>query len=119
MRFHEIIRPLMEDAEHTGALLSVLNYLRKNAEDKDSDGNIKMKTLISLVKKAGVSTFEYDTFVNAFQTNEAVQNLVSNYNKDSIQLDLDSAESSTVGNIGSQEDQADLVNQMAKKAVSL
>jgi len=119
MRISEILRPLMEDAEHTGALLSVLNYLQKNAEDKDSDGNIKMKTLISLVKKAGVTTFEYDNFVNAFQSNRAVQNLVSNYNKDSITLNLDSAESSTVGDIGSKEEQADIVSQMAKRAINL
>jgi len=119
MRFREFYRPLMEDAEHTGALLSVLNYLRTNAEVKDSDGNIKMKTLISMVQKAGVTTFEYDNFVSAFQTNQAVQNLVSNYNKDSLQLNLDSAESASVGSMGSELDQAATVNQMAKRAISL
>jgi DNA polymerase sigma len=119
MRYFEFAKPLTEDVEQTGALLSVLNYLLKNAESKDADGKFKMSSLLTKVRNAGAKTFDYTNFVDAFQKNVAVQNLVSNYNKEYITLNLDSSENSTVGEVGSAEDQADTVNQMAKKAVSL
>jgi hypothetical protein len=119
MRYSEFRKPLKEDVEQTGALLSVLNYLFKNAESKGADGKFKMSSLLSKVKNAGATTFDYSNFVDAFQKNAAVQNLVSNYNKEYITLNLDSADNATVGEIGSAEEQADTVNQMAKKAVNL
>lgn len=119
MRFFEFRKPLREDNEHTGALLSVLNYLLKNAEDKDADGKFKMSSLISRVRNAGAKTFEYGNFVNAYQNNETVKNLVSNYNKEYITLNLDRDENQTTGTVGDEDNQQKTVAKMAKKATNI
>jgi hypothetical protein len=72
-----------------------------------------MSSLINQVKNAGAESFEYDNFVDAFESSQSVQNLVDNYNEEYVTLKIGSAVKS-----GGQEKPSD-VSQLAQKAVSL
>ena len=119
MRFFEFRPLLVENKQYMGDLLSVLRYLQQNAINKDSDGRHQMVSVINQVKNAGSKTFSYNNFVEAFESNDAVKNLVANYNKKYITLNLDSSDGSQDTESGSEEDDEKLVSNMAKKAVDL
>lgn len=116
MRFSEIVNVLVEGTEQTDALLNTLAFLKKKAEREGSNGEFKMDSIINQVKSAGAESFVYDNFVDAYEGNDAVKNLVDNYNEEYVTLKLGSA--NKVGGGGEQDKAAD-VSKLAQQAVSL
>jgi len=114
MRFTEIINIITESSQQTDALLTTLNYLHKTAKKEGSNGEFKMSSIINQVKNAGAESFEYDNFVDAFESSPSIQNLVDNYNEEYVTLKVKPLTKS-----GGGEEKAADVTQLAQKAVSL
>ena len=116
MRFSELVNVITESSQQTDALLTTLNYLQKKARRDGGAGEFKMRSVINQVKNAGAESFEYDNFVDAFESSPAIQNLVDNYNEEYVTLKIGSA--NKIGGGGEQEKVAD-VSKLAQRAVSL
>jgi hypothetical protein len=114
MRFREFGFILKESIQSDAVLLTVLNHLQKKAKESQSDGKFNMDSVINHIRNAGADTFEYDNFVDAFENNQAVKNMVSNFNREFISLRVDSS-----GGTGELEPerQEELVSKMAQSAV--
>jgi len=115
MRFYEFVNIITEDTQQSDILLSTLYSLKKKAEKEGSDGEFQMQSIINQVKSAGADSFVYDNFVDEFEGNPAVKNLVDNYNEQYVTLKLGSSKKSG-GN--EQQNQQD-VSALAKKAVNI
>lgn len=116
MRFSEIVNVIVEGTEQTDALLNTLTFLKKKAEREGSDGEFKMDSVVNQVKAAGSESFVYDNFVDAYEGNDAVKNLVDNYNEEYVTLKIGSANKAGGGG---EEGKAADVSKLAQRAVSL
>ena len=121
MRFSEIVHVILESQEQDGVLLTTLNYLYKKAKEeskiKDVESAMKfdMDSLINYVKADGYANFNYENFVDAYEKNDAIKNLVSDYNEEFITWNLKGSPGKTTN----QEQQASDIGQLAQRAVSL
>jgi hypothetical protein len=102
--------------ELTSNLLPVLMFLKKRSEDKELAPKLRTDSLIQLVKNAGDTTFDYQTLVSAYESNEAVKELIKNFNKDSVTLKSAEDEDSGEEYKGQAKDPIDTVKMMAQKA---
>jgi hypothetical protein len=124
MRVNEIIREDVSAEEQLGDssvsnLIPVLMFLRKRSEDKGITPKLRTNSLIQLVQNAGDASFSYPTLAAAYEGNEAVKELIADFNQDEITLttDLDSAEDAhDDAEEGKERDPQQVVASMAKKA---
>lgn len=123
MRFREIRRAIKENREQSSILLTTLSHLHEKAKkqalnsESDSPATFDMESLINLVRESGYSSFEYENFVDAYnnpETGSAIQNLVSNFNEDSITWNLGSSPGQ-----GDKKDQVSDISKLAQQAVNL
>lgn len=66
------------------------------------------------MRKAGIEQFSYETFVAAHETDTRLQNLVTNFDKDKIEL-----KQSEVDDLKSVDQGADDISAMAKRATDV
>lgn len=84
MRLREFIRG--GDAQtDPSVLLSALDLMRQDVQDKGLPPVIKMSDLIQIVKQPG-TTFDYNTLVNLYKKIPAVKNLIKSFNRDEVVL---------------------------------
>lgn len=95
-------------------LLTVLNHIRSKYKQKGVPPKIKMQSLINMVRNAGDQSFNYDTLVSAHENNPAVQNLIKNFNQDTVDLSTD-----VVAGADSGQDSEKTVDSMAKRALDI
>lgn len=99
MRLDEFdqVAPVETNARVEGIanLLTVLNVVIEEAKNNDVDPSISTPALINMVKNTGV-IFDYNALLDAYESNEAVSNLIKNFSKETVDL------------IGSAEDEMDL-----------
>lgn len=84
MRYREFVRegdPQMDPS----VLLSALELMAHEANDKGMPPVIKVNDLIQIVKQPG-TTFDYNALVNAYKTVPAVKNLIKSFNRDEVVL---------------------------------
>jgi len=125
MKINEIIFEDTSAEEQLGGedslttnLLPVLMFLKKRSEDKELSPKLHTNSLIQLVQNAGDTTFNYETLVNAYENNESVKELISDFNEEEITLTSDSeeAEKGRRESEPKDKDPQKTVAQMAKKA---
>ena len=81
-------------AEGIANLLTILNVVIENAKNENIEPSISTEALISMVANTGVM-FDYNALLDAYENNTAVNNLIKNFSKDTVDL------------IGSNEDELD------------
>ena len=98
MRLYEFDQsaPQEVDAQAEGIanLLTILNVVIENAKNENIEPSISTEALISMVANTGVM-FDYNALLDAYENNTAVNNLIKNFSKDTVDL------------IGSNEDELD------------
>lgn len=98
MRLFEFdqVAPVEQDArvESIANLLTVLNVVIEEARNENTEPSISTPALINMVKNTGVM-FDYNALLDAYESNAAVQNLIKNFSKETVDL------------IGSSEDEMD------------
>lgn len=67
-------------------LLSVLNYLRYKYRRSGDAATFNTETIINMMRNAGDQSFDYDALVAAHEASPAVQNLIKNFNQDTVDL---------------------------------
>jgi hypothetical protein len=67
------------------ALISVLQVLKNRAEDTNTPPVIKTKSLVNLVRNTNPA-FSYDALVSAYDDSDAVKELISDLNADTVQI---------------------------------
>lgn len=97
MKINEIVFEDTSAADQLGGedslttnLLPVLMFLKKRSEDKELSPKLRTDSLIQLVQNAGDTTFNYETLADAYENNEAVKELIKNFNEEDIELASDS-----------------------------
>jgi hypothetical protein len=131
MKIREIIREDVSAEEQLGGegtlsinLLPVLMFLKKRAEDRELSAKLSTNSLIQLVQNAGDTTFTYESLVDAFENDEAVKELIKNFNEEEVILksDTDPDEESDIDHEdeegGQAQDPTEVVKGMAKSAAS-
>jgi len=109
-----------DDSENED-LITILLYLKERSEDDAESATLRTDSVIQLVRNAGRSMFDYHALTSAFESDEAVKNLIKTFSKDEITLksDNDDSEDETFDN---EEDQAmnpeDTVQNMAQSAAN-
>jgi len=90
------VAPVEQDArvESIANLLTVLNVIIEEARNENTEPSISTPALINMVKNTGVM-FDYNALLDAYESNAAVQNLIKNFSKETVDL------------IGSSEDEMD------------
>jgi hypothetical protein len=124
MKINEIIREDVSAEEQLGNpgasnLVPVLMFLRKRSEDKGITPKLRTNSLIQLVQNAGDTSFSYTTLAAAYEEDEAVKELIADFNQDEVTLstELDSAEEMhNDAEEGQERDPQQVVASMAKKA---
>jgi len=76
--------------------------------------SISFDKLDSILRKAGVQQFNYETFVAAHQSDEKLKNIVKNFDQTKIQF-----KQSEVDDLNAPQDGADDVSAMAKRATDV
>ena len=116
--FDQTSNPVEPDARHEGIanLLTVLNMLIARAKDQGTDPSLPTQELIAMVTNTGV-LFDYNALLDAYETNAAVQKLIKNFSKDTVDL-IGSAEDELDGAAGNGEDSGDAVARIAKRVAN-
>ena len=101
-------------------LLTALELIQHRYKDKEKLPNISTQSLINLVRNTD-RTFDYESLVQANETNPAIKNLIKSFNKDVVELnqvqpEVDDTETNT--NVGDETTDAPVatVSNMAKRA---
>jgi len=71
--------------EGIASLLTVLYVVISKAKTDGLKPVISTDTLISMVNNTGV-LFDYSAFLDAYENNQGVQNLITNFSKDRVEL---------------------------------
>lgn len=110
--------PLEVDAQGEGIvnLLTVLNSLIAQAKNEGSEPSISTPALINMVSNTGV-IFDYNALLNAYESNAAVQNLIKNFSKDTVDL-IGSAEDEMDVAAGDGEDSGEAISRIAKRVAT-
>ena len=127
MKIREIIREDVSAEEQLGGegtltsnLLPVLMFLKKRAEDRELSAKLHTDSLIQLVQNAGDTTFTYESLVDAFENDEAVKELISNFNEEEVTLksdtDPDAEHDEEDHESGREKDPTEVVKGMAHSA---
>lgn len=101
-----------------GNLGPVLMFLRKRCEDSGMVPKMRTASLIQMVKNAGDTSFNYDSLVNAFEENDAIKDMIKNFNENEIVLSSNADEEEDPEHKDQvPADSEQVVDQMAKKAM--
>ena len=120
MRLNEFdqVAPEENDARVEGIanLLTVLNVIIEEARIEDVEPSISTSALINMVKNTGV-LFDYHALLDAYESNQAVNNLVKNFSKEQVDLIGSSDDAmDTSGDPG--EDSSEAVARIAKRVAN-
>ena len=113
------VAPAETDARVEGManLLTVLNTIIAEAKNQDIEPSISTSALINMVKNTGVM-FDYNALLDAYESNAAVNNLVKNFSKETVDL-IGSAEDEMGDGAGSPgEDSGEAVSRIAKRVAN-
>jgi len=104
-------------AEGIANLLTVLNSVIAQAKNDDSEPSISTPALINMVKNTGVM-FDYNALLDAYESNSAVNNLVKNFSKETVDLVGSSEDEMGDGEAGNGEDSGEAVARIAKRVAN-
>jgi hypothetical protein len=79
MKIREIILEDNNTTKFGSNLLPVLSFLYYRSKNKGLTPRIHTASLIQFVQNAGDSTFDYDTLVTLYQTDDAIKNVVDQF----------------------------------------
>lgn len=116
MRLSEFVTSDKNSSESN--LLTALELIRARYKNQGKAPKISTKSVINLVLNTD-KNFDYQALVDANENNPAVKNLIKSFNKDYVELKLDSEiENEPTTNIGDKTTQLpkDTVDSMAKRA---
>ena len=120
MRLDEFdqVAPVETNARVEGIanLLTVLNVVIEEAKNNDVDPSISTPALINMVKNTGV-IFDYNALLDAYESNEAVSNLIKNFSKETVDL-IGSAEDEMDSTMGKGEDSGEAIARIAKRVAT-
>jgi len=110
--------PEEHDARVTGIanLLTVLNVIIEEARIENVEPSISTLALINMVKNTGV-LFDYAALLDAYESNQAVNNLVKNFSKEQVDL-IGSSEDAMDSPIDAGEDSSEAVARIAKRVAN-
>jgi len=117
MRIFEFDQSTPQEVDPRGEgivnLLTVLNSLIAQAKNEGTEPSIATPALINMVANTGV-LFDYNALLDAYESNAAVQNLVKNFSKETVDL-IGSAEDEMDVAAGDGEDSGEAVARIAKR----
>jgi hypothetical protein len=131
MRIKEIIQEDISAEDQLGGsegkgtlianLLPVLMFLKKRSEDKGLSPKLRTDSLIQLVQNAGDNTFSYEDLVAAYEDNDAVHDIIKDFNEDEIIIKTTHDDTSELKHDADEQDKAPedtekIVSNMAKSA---
>jgi hypothetical protein len=100
-------------------LTTALELIQHRYKDKEQSPKVSTQSIINLVRNTD-RTFDYESLVQANETNPAVKNLIKTFNKDYVELNTvnDGEEDAPTTNVGDETTDApvDTVANMAKRA---
>lgn len=98
-------------------IMSLLVFLRSRAEQTGAKPQISMNALIQMAQSVGVS-LSYDSFSALIQSNPNFKNLVQDFNKDQVILNLTTGDDVTIAGPDDLDiEPTDAVDKMAKRAL--
>ena len=103
-------------AEGVATLLTILNVVIENAKNEDVDPSISTQALINMVANAGVM-FDYNSLLDAYENNTAVNNLIKNFSKEKVEL-IGSSEDELDAPEDAGEDSQSAVSKIAKRVAN-
>ena len=119
MRIFEFdqVAPVEQDArvESVANLLTVLNVVKQEAVNQDIEPSIATPALINMVKNTGVM-FDYNALLDAYEKNAAVNNLIKNFSKETV--DLVGADAEVDSPVDAGEDSGEAVARIAKRVAT-
>jgi len=119
MRLYEFDQsaPQEVDAQAEGIanLLTILNVVIENAKNENIEPSISTEALISMVANTGVM-FDYNALLDAYENNTAVNNLIKNFSKDTV--DLIGSNEDELSPEGDGEDSQSAVAKIAKRVAN-
>ncbi len=117
MRLNEFIHGPTNTPESN--LTTALELIQHRYKDKEQSPKVSTQSIINLVRNTD-RTFDYESLVQANETNPAVKNLIKTFNKDYVELNTvnDGEEDAPTTNVGDETTDApvDTVANMAKRA---
>ena len=108
------VAPAEPDARVEGIanLLTVLNVIIEEARNQDIEPSVATPALINMVKNTGVM-FDYNALLDAYESNQAVNNLIKNFSKETV--DLIGTDAEVDAPIDAGEDSSEAVARIAKR----
>ena len=117
MRFFEFDQTEPQDidarAEGIANLLTVINSVISQAENENVDPSISTDALINMVRNTGVM-FDYNALLDAYENNTAVNNLIKNFSKETVDL-IGSSEDELDAPADAGEDSGEAISRIAKR----
>lgn len=102
--------------ENIANLLTVLNSVIAQAKNENVEPSIATPALINMVTNTGV-IFDYNALLDAYESNAAVNNLVKNFSKETVDLVGSSEDEMDVGP-GDGEDSGEAISRIAKRVAT-
>jgi hypothetical protein len=99
--------------EGIASLLTVLNVVISKAKTDGLTPSIPTDTLLSMVNNSGVM-FDYTAFLDAYEHNQGVRNLIRNFSKDTVEL-IGSAADKLNTSVDAGKNSAEAVSKIAKR----
>jgi hypothetical protein len=98
-------------------LMSLLVFLRSRADQTGAKPQISMNGLIQMAQSVGIP-LSYESFSALVQSNPNFNNLVQDFNKDQVILNLTTGDDATIAGPGDLDiEPTDAVDKMAKRAL--
>ena len=94
-------------------LLTVLNTIIAQAKNDGAEPSISTQALINMVTNTGV-LFDYNALLDAYESNAAVNNLIKNFSKETVDL-IGSSEDEMDVAAGDGEDSGEAISRIAKR----
>ena len=94
-------------------LLTVLNTIIAQAKNDGAEPSISTQALINMVTNTGV-LFDYNALLDAYESNAAVNNLIKNFSKETVDL-IGSSEDEMDVSAGDGEDSGEAISRIAKR----
>ena len=82
MRLHEFTG----EQSTQSRLLTILDYLRHKYKRSGEPATFNTETIINMMRNAGDHSFDYESLVAAHEASPAIQNLIKNFNQDTVDL---------------------------------
>jgi len=108
------------DSRHpVQGVLTLLNLIKTRYQSQQAQPKINTLSFLNLARNVGL-TLNYQSFADLFEREQALKNLVKNFNRQYIELTSDDDLGSDSHSApGKKKDDADVVGAMAKQAVDI